>query len=148
METNGKIPGPNELVSQAGEVFAGEQGSKGECPRVLLSRHRSDAEVVLIGVFVVARVDRQGDERPKHRAKGGEYGGKDDCPHQHGYAACGWLDGKNCESVSSVPRAAAASMILGQYFAGMLPRLRHWRTVTPSSPMSEAIASALSFQTA
>lgn len=147
MDVLRKIPGPNELVSRAGEVFAGEQGSQGVGPRVLLS-HWSHPEVVGVAVFVVARADRQGDERPKHRAKGGEYGGEDDCPHQHGYAVCGWLDGKNCESVSSVPRAAAASMIFGQYFAGMLPRLRHCRTVTPSSPMSEAIASALSFQTA
>lgn len=49
---------------------------------------------------------------------------------------------------TSAPRAAAASMIRCQYFGGILPRLRHWRTRTPLSPISAASASAFPSQTA
>ena len=51
------------------------------------------------------------------------------------------------QSINS-PRLAAARIIFSQYRGGMFPRFLHWRTVTPLSPMSAAIASALPSQMA
>ena len=65
----------------------------------------------------------------------------------HAASASGAGAGRNWLRSSDRPLFSAASMILCQYLGGMLPRLRHCRTVTPLCSMSEAIASALPSQT-
>lgn len=87
MVMNEKIPGPISCAAlQAGEGYAGEQGSQGDGPRVRLNfggpRHRLDPEVVGVGVFILA-IDGEKDEQPKEIADNTKDYRAEDRPGEH-----------------------------------------------------------------